>query len=64
MDNLSVHKDPLVLETIAKAGVKVLFLRPYPPEFNPIEMYWSSFKRALRRLEARTLPISTALSNA
>jgi len=53
MDNLSVHRDPVVLERIANAGVRVLFLPPYSPEFNPIELYWSSFKTALRRLEAR-----------
>jgi transposase len=54
MDNLSVHKDPLVLERITNAAVRVLFLPPYSPEFNPIELYWSSFKSALRRVEART----------
>jgi transposase len=54
MDNLSVHKDPLVLERIRNAAVRILFLPPYSPEFNPIELYWSSFKSALRRFEART----------
>jgi transposase len=54
MDNLSVHKDPAVLAAIAAAGLHTLFLPPYSPEFNPIELYWSIFKRALRRVEART----------
>jgi transposase len=54
MDNLSVHKDPSVLDAIESTGVKVLFLPPYSPEFNPIENYWSTFKQALRRFEART----------
>jgi transposase len=54
MDNLSVHKDPQVLEKITNAGARVLFLPPYSPEFNPIELYWSSFKSTLRRCEARS----------
>lgn len=54
MDNLSVHKEPRVLERILTAGLRVLFLPPYSPEFNPIELYWSLFKRALRRVEARS----------
>jgi transposase len=54
MDNLSVHKHPTVVDAIERAGLTVLFLPPYSPEFNPIEMYWSTFKHSLRRLEART----------
>jgi transposase len=52
MDNLSVHRDPQVIEKISHAGV--LLLPPYSPEFKPIELYWSSFKSTLRRFEARS----------
>lgn len=55
MDNLSVHKDPVVLGMLENARIRVLFQPPYSPEFNPIEMYWSAFKNALRRHEARSL---------
>jgi transposase len=54
MDNLKVHRDPQVVARIQQVGVRVLFLPPYSPEFNPIELYWSCFKRMLRRSEART----------
>lgn len=54
MDNLSVHKDASIRAVIESAGARVVFLPPYSPEFNSIEMYWSIFKRALRRAEART----------
>ena len=64
MDNLSVHKDPQVIEKITRAGVRVLFLPPYSPEFNPIELYWSSFKSTLRRFEARTRQDLLAAINA
>lgn len=39
---------------IESLGARLVFLPPYSPEFNPIEMYWSTFKRSLRRAEART----------
>jgi transposase len=55
MDNLRVHKAPAVRDLLAHHNIRVLFLPPYSPEFNPIEMYWSLFKRILRRVEARTL---------
>lgn len=32
----------------------VLFLPPYSPDFNPIEMAWSKMKTMLRKLKART----------
>jgi transposase len=55
MDNLSVHKDPVAIAMLEGAGIRVLFQPPYSPEFNPIEMYWSAFKNALRKCEARSL---------
>jgi len=54
MDNLTVHKNTSVLAAIYAAGATPLFLSPYSPDFNPIELYWSLLKRALRRAEART----------
>jgi transposase len=64
MDNLRVHKDPVVLEMFRAAGVRVLFQPPYSPEFNPIEMYWAAFKNALRRCEARAFaPLLTAIQH-
>jgi transposase len=53
MDNLSAHKRPRVKELIEAAGATVLHLLPYSPDFNPIEMIWSKFKRLLRSIAAR-----------
>ena len=33
----------------------VLYLPPYSPDFNPIEMIWSKVKRLLRSIAARTV---------
>ena len=38
MDNLSCHKVKDVPETIEAAGASVLYLPPYSPDLNPIEM--------------------------
>jgi transposase len=53
-DNLSVHKRASVRELIESVGATVVFLPPYSPDFNPIEMAWSKVKTVLRSLAART----------
>jgi transposase len=54
LDNSSVHKAKGVLDSITDRGAIALFLPPYSPDFNPIEMLWSKIKALLRRLKART----------
>jgi len=53
MDNLSAHKNKETLAIIEGAGAQPLFLPPYSPDLNPIEMMWSKVKAILRSLEAR-----------
>lgn len=55
MDNLRSHKVEGVKEAIESAGAFVLYLPPYSPDFNPIEMMWSKIKAILRKLKARTV---------
>ena len=54
MDNLGAHKVKGVRELIEAAGARLLYLPPYSPDFNPIEMAWSKLKNFLRRAAART----------
>lgn len=54
MDNLSVHKIDRVRELIEGAHARLLYLPPYSPDLNPIEMAWSKFKQFLRAAKART----------
>ncbi len=56
MDNLGPHKNVQTLGLIAAANASVLFLPPYSPDLNPIEMMWSKIKALLRKAEARTHP--------
>jgi len=58
MDNLSSHKAPAVRAAIEAAGARFLFLPPYSPDFNPIEMAFSKLKAHLRKEAERTIMAS------
>lgn len=53
-DNLASHKVQGVKEAIESAGAKLLYLPPYSPDFNPIEMAFSKLKSFLRKTAQRT----------
>jgi transposase len=55
MDNLPAHKITGVREAIEKAGARLLFLPPYSPDFNPIEMAFSKLKALLRKAAVRSI---------
>jgi transposase len=55
MDNLSSHKVTGVKKAIESAGAKVVFLPPYSPDFNPIELVFSKLKTLVRKLKLRTM---------
>jgi len=54
MDNLRVHKMAGVREAIEAAGAKLLFIPPYSPDLNPIELAFSKLKALLRAKAIRT----------
>ena len=54
LDNLSSHKNPSAARTLREIGTWFLFLPPYSPDLNPIEMAFSKLKAHLRRIGART----------
>ena len=65
MDNLPAHKVHGVREVIQAAGASLLYLPPYSPDFNPIEMAFSKLKALLRAAAARTMPdLWQAIANA
>lgn len=55
MDNLSSHKLAGVRTTIESVGAQVLYLPPYSPDFNPIEMVFSKLKWLVRSAAERTV---------
>ena len=53
-DNLSVHGDSRLKSVIERRGAELVFLPPYSPDLNPIELAWSKLKSSLRKLAPRT----------
>ncbi len=54
MDNLGSHKVAGVREAIEARGAALIYLPPYSPNSNPIELAFSKLKRLLRAAAART----------
>jgi transposase len=54
MDNLSSHKLDSIIPMIEAVGASVLFLSPYSPDFNLIELWWSQLKSFLRMFSPTT----------
>ena len=55
MDNLSAHKSPAAEKAIRAKGAWILFLPPYSPDLNPIEMAFAKLKAHLRARAIRTI---------
>jgi transposase len=55
LDNLGSHKGRAVRRAIRHAGAHLLFLPPYSPDLNPIEMMFAKLKTLLRKADARSI---------
>ncbi len=55
LDNLSSHKGARTPQLIRAAEANVVYLPPYSPDLNPIELAFSKIKQALRSLAHRTV---------
>jgi transposase len=55
MDNLRAHKVAGVREAIEAAGATLMFIPPYSPDLNPIEMAFAKLKALLRARAIRTV---------
>ncbi|KIL55693.1 hypothetical protein M378DRAFT_17709 [Amanita muscaria Koide BX008] len=49
LDNARIHKHPWIMEKIEERGMRVMFLPPYSPDYNPIELAFSVIKAFVRR---------------
>jgi transposase len=45
---------------LAQAGIELLYLPRYSPEFNPIEQAWAKMKERLKAKAARSLEVLEA----
>lgn len=48
MDNLTAHKVKGVDDALQAVDAKVIYLPPYSPDLNPIEIAWANVKALLR----------------
>ncbi len=65
MGNLPARKVSGVRQEIEAADAKLLYLPPYSPDFNPIEMAFSKLKAILRKAAARSVDdLWEAIANA
>jgi transposase len=55
LDNLSSHKSEKAKAILKKHGAWFLFLPPYSPDLNPIEMAFAKLKAHLRKAQARSI---------
>ena len=55
MDNLGSHKGPKVRALIEAVGAELLYLPPYSPDFNPIEMAFAKLRALLRKAAERSV---------
>jgi transposase len=67
IDNLPAHKRAEIGIAIDVAGASLLYLLPYSPDLNPIEMAFAKLKAALRKaaaisIEALVNAIAVALA--
>ncbi len=54
LDDVGAHKPENVRRLIESRGARLLFLPPYSPDLNPIELCWSKLKALLKEFGART----------
>jgi transposase len=65
MDNLPAHKRSQIRVAIEAVGAQLMYLPPYSPDLNPIEMAFAKLKAALRKAAARSLQaLWTAIADA
>ena len=55
MDNLPAHKNVAIRNAIEAVGAHLIYLPPYSPDLNPIELAFAKLKAILRKAAARTV---------
>lgn len=53
MDNARIHLNPSLHQLLTTLNVRVIWLPPYSPQFNPIELLWRSMKFFVRKVNSQ-----------
>ena len=62
LDNATFHKSSKTKRLIESSGCRVLFLPPYSPDLNPIEIFWANFKRTVKEKVKQLKSLSEAVN--
>lgn len=49
LDNCAVHHSKMVAKCASDLDIELIFLRPYSPQMNPIELVWAEVKQQFRK---------------
>jgi hypothetical protein len=49
MDNASIHISNRIVDLIESKGARIIYLPPYSPDLNPIELMFALYKKNLER---------------
>ena len=63
LDNASFHRKKKLATIVERAGVSLLFLPAYSPDFNKIENRWANMVRALPDLTPNCETLEEAVHN-
>ena len=61
MDNATYHPKKKLRNLARRHGIKLLFLPPYSPDYNPVENLWANMKRALPDILKEKITIKQAI---
>jgi len=54
IDNLKVHHSKIIKELLASKNIEPIFLVPYTPELNPVELCFSFIKGQVEKQQPKT----------
>ena len=61
MDNASWHRKKVLKNLAETVGCRVIFLPPYSPDFNPIEIVWANLKTFIKNYSSDFPSLTHAL---
>lgn len=64
LDNATFHKSEKTRHLIEEAGCQLLFLPPYSPDLNPIEIFWANLKAKIKSIIYKFKTLQQAIDHA
>ena len=58
LDNATIHHSEDIVRLIQSKGAKIIYLPPYSPDLNPIELMFGVYKRMLKKIYNEKLSVA------